>query len=302
MHAVGSLVVKLEEGFMIKLSSAAICVTGLQRRRHTIAVAGFLAATFVGFEVPARASNLVTNGSFELTTVASPGAQPTFGTGSGCTGGSLEDWCEGDGGTAATPANNGSSALALLYYPGDQADSLTDTFGTNNFSLWQGITNTIPNSSPDGGNYFVVDGGSGNNLSIYQNITGLTVGGTYELTFYQAAGQQNGFTGATTEQWQVTFGTGTGSTLDSVLQSDASHDFVPWSKQTMYFKASATSQVLTFLALGTPVGDPPMVFLDGVNMVQITPEPSTFSIGGIGICALLIIRRLRKAPEPSEAN
>jgi hypothetical protein len=221
--------------------------------------------------------------------LGSPGGQATFGTGTACTGGDILDWCQGEGGTTATAQDNGTNALALLYYPGDQTDTLSDQF-SGGFSMWQGITNTIPNASPDGGNYLVVDGAQNNNLSIYQTINGLVANANYVLTFYWAAGQQNGFTGATTEQWQVTFGSQTQSTA---IVNDPSHDFQPWTKVTMTFKASATSQVLTFLALGTPVNDPPMVFIDGVNMVQVVPEPSTIAIAGIGICALLLLRRRR---------
>jgi len=274
---------------MDKVFFAATHNTASRQKGRHIALAVFLAASLLGSVAPARANNIVTNGSFDLTTLTGS-QQPTYGTGTGCTGGSLEDWCEGDGGTAGT-TNNGTNALSLLYFAGTQAESVTDTFGANNFSLWQGITHTIPNSSPSGGNFLVVDGGSGYNLSIYQTISGLTSGASYQLSFYQAAGQQNGKTGATTEQWQVTFGT---QTLDSTLQSNPSEDFQPWTLQTMTFKATSTSQILSFLALGTPNGVPPMVFLDGVSMAQVVPEPSSLAIAGLGLCALLVARRLRR--------
>ena len=45
--------------------------------------------------------------------------------------------------------------------------------------------------------------------SFNQVINGLTAGTTYTLSFWQAAGQQQGFSGDTTEQWKV-FLAGTG--------------------------------------------------------------------------------------------
>lgn len=170
---------------------------------------------------------------------------------------------------------------------------MTDQFGANNFSIWQGITHTIPNASPDGGNFLVMDGGSGYNMSIYQTLSGLVSGATYLLTFYQAAGQQHGFNGDTTEQWEVTFGS---QSHYSTLQSNPTNDFQPWTKQTMTFTASSTSQILSFLALGTPSGEPPLVFLDGITMTQATPEPSTLAIGGIGFAGLLMIRQMKMRP------
>jgi hypothetical protein len=275
----------------------------MNRRMYKLVYTGRLRETLLSCWVPVMFlsalvpvhAGLITNGSFENTTLTGSG-QATFGSGTNCTGGDIASWCLGSGGTASQSSNNGNNALSLLYFPGTEDSTVTDQFGTNNFSLWPGITNTIPNSSPDGGNYLVLDGGSGYNLSIYQTVSGLVAGKQYLLTFYQAAGQQNGFTGATTEQFEVVFGT---STQYSALQSDPSHDFQPWTKQSMVFTATSTSQVLSFLALGTPAGQPPMVFLDGINMVQTTPEPSSLVIGGIGVGALLIVRRRRRSGTPA---
>jgi hypothetical protein len=267
-------------------------VVATLEKLHSAALAAVLAVGLLGVAPHAQATNLVTNGSFELTT-ATGAAQATFGSGATCTGGDVLDWCLGDGGTASAAANNGTNAISLLYFPGTEASSITDQFGTNNFTLWQGITNTIPNASPDGGNWLAVDGGSGYNLSIYQTISGLVVGHEYTLTFYQAAGQQTVQSGATTEQWQVTFGS---SVAYSVLQNNPTHDFQPWTKQTIKFDATSMSQVLTFLALGTPAGAPPIVLLDGISLVA-SPEPSSLAAGGIGMTVLFLLyrRRHRKA-------
>jgi hypothetical protein len=237
---------------------------GLRKRP----IACFAALALLAIATPARA-NLVVNGSFETTSLGASGQVQFNGDVSGWT-------------------TNTTVQLGFIYFPGTSNAQLTDQFGTNNFQLYQGITHTIPATSPAGGNFFVTDAAPAYQASISQTITGLTVGANYYLSFYQAAGQQNGFTGATTEQWKVTFGS---QTLLSTLMNNPSHDFQPWAKQNMTFTASATSQVLTFLSQGGPDGLPPFVFLDGVSLV--TPEPSSLGYAGMGLAALIAAWRLR---------
>ena len=79
----------------------------------------------------------------------------------------------------------------------------------------------------------------------------------------------------------------------STLMNNASHGDVPWMSQSVTFTASAASEVLSFLALGTPSGVPPFVLLDGVD-VQAVPEPSTWVLLGAGAFGLLASRKLRK--------
>jgi len=51
------------------------------------------------------------------------------------------------------------------------------------------------------------DGNPNFEASFSYAVTGLTLGTTYSLSFYQAASQQRGYFGATTEQWIVSLGT-----------------------------------------------------------------------------------------------
>src|ERR1700727_1138745 len=53
---------------------------------------------------------------------------------------------------------------------------------------------------PAGTNFFQADGNPQYEDTIFQTISGLTAGTTYTLQFQQAAGQQQGFNGDTTEQ------------------------------------------------------------------------------------------------------
>ena len=108
------------------------------------------------------------------------------------------------------------------------------------------------------------------------------------MSFYQAAGQQNGDAGPTTEQWQVSLGS---DTQFSALMSTPQGSYSPWQTQTLSYTASSTSEVLSFVAVGT--GLPPIVFLDGVDMEANVPEPSALLLlAGVGTVAA--IGRLRR--------
>jgi hypothetical protein len=233
-------------------------------------IACFAVLALLAMVTPAKA-NLVVNGSFEQTTLANSGQVHFTGDVTGWT-------------------TNTSVPLGFIYFPGTQNAQLTDQFGTNNFQLWQGITHTIPNTSPDGGNFLTMDSAPAYQGSISQTIAGLTVGKKYTLSFYQAAGQQRTFNGTTTDQWKVSFGT---QSFLSTLLTNPTHDFQPWAKQTMTFTASTASQVLTFLSQGGPDGLPPFIFLDGVSLVQQTPEPSSLAYACLGFSGLIAVWRLR---------
>lgn len=258
--------------------------------RKKIALALPLAVALVGLQTTASA-NLLTNGNFGTTNLSTSGA--ILGAGSG----TISGWnlctaaiCPSG---ASTP-NNGANGLAFLYFPGTQGASLTDTYGTNDFKLAQGTApNTIPNSSPAGGNWLIADGGTSNNLAFYQPLTNLTVGASYVLTFYNAAGQQFNTAGATTEDWEVFFGTTTLFTTQSTTTINNPHQgFTPWSLVTMVFTAQSANPVLEFLSQGTPSGDPPMDFIAGVSLTQAsTPEPSGMALMGVGMIGLVVVRR-----------
>ena len=70
----------------------------------------------------------------------------------------------------------------------------------------------------------------------------------------------------------------------------------------MTFTASSVSEVLSFLAVGTPDGVPPTVFLADVNLNDSTPstvpEPSsvvTLLIGVAGVAGSVLRRRFKAA-------
>ena len=165
--------------------------------------------------------------------------------------------------------------------------STGDTVGANgvygNLTLW-GPANGSNNGlgpSPYGGNYVGADGAFSVG-AITQQLNGLTVGTRYAINFAWGGIQQHGFTGAQTEQWQVSVGDAPSAfTID---YHNPSHGFSGWQKGHYEFVADATSETLSFLAHGTPNGVPPFSLLDGVSGNAV-PEPASWALmlGGLGL-------------------
>jgi hypothetical protein len=233
------------------------------------------ALSVVALGAPARATELIVNGGFDVPYIGqAPTAGSEFGTGYSA----MPGWT--------------TSGYNFYFVPGS-ADT-TGTYGQyGKLTLWGpangGVPgNALPATSPQGGNYVAADGAYEVD-AIRQTITGLTVGKKYLLSFYFAAAQQDGYTGDTTEQWQVSLGTETHATP---ILSNPSHDFQAWRRQTFTYVAVATSEVLSFLAVGTPNGEPPFSLLDGASMTEV-PEPATVAVLGAGLFGLGLTR-LRK--------
>jgi hypothetical protein len=226
----------------------------------------------------AAAAPLVTDGTFQATSLTSPGGyicKNGSGVGSTCTS-NLTDWSSVCGSYGCT----GSSTPSSLLFAG------TSTVDFNAWNGGLGLAGSLANA-PNGGNVVAIDGDVNYATSIFQTITGLKVGDSYVLTFQQAAAQQLYTSGATTEQWQVTLGSHTDT---STLMHNASQSVVGWNGQSMFFIATATSEVLTFLALGTPTNEPPVVLLADVALTEI-PEPADFALLGAGALGLVLLRR-----------
>ena len=195
-----------------------------------------------------------------------------------------------------------------------------------------------PTGVPGGGNYVQADGNPQFESGFNYQLSGLTIGTTYQLNFYQAASQQTGFNGATTDQWVVALGK-SGSTLfsanssspntpntscgtscvytdsdstasvsESSLMSVVSHGLVDWNYVTLYLTADATNDVLSFLAWGdngNTTNLPPIAFLSGVDSpagLAGTPLPGTLPLFGVGLVGLGGMLRRRRHAKHSTAT
>ena len=255
----------------------------------------FVLAALAALIVPQAASakvELITNGSFEQNNVkdGEKGWIPDARTG-------LVGWTSsGQSSNFYWNPNNGQITGGANYiFVATPGTADKKTTGSSHY-----VYGPFPETSPDGGDFILADGDYNYSNTLSQMVNGLTVGETYTLNFWQAAGQQFGKPGPTTELWKVTFGGQTKYSDQFKLPDKA---YGPWEAQSMSFVATQTSQLLSFLAVGTPGGQPPISFLDGVSMtayqppVAGVPEPSTWAmmIFGFGAIGGIMRRRPRRA-------
>ena len=190
-----------------------------------------------------------------------------------------------------------TSGYNFVFLP-NTADGAGAAGQYNAVPLWgpkNGSANGLT-GSPDGGNYLAMDGDYGV-APVSQTLHGLTIGAQTTVTFYYAGAQQYNYNGATTEGFKVSLGA---QTLATPVLDNASHGFTGWQKASLTFTATDTNEVLSFLAVGTPAGTPPMSLLDGVSVTDNTspvPEPSSFVLFGSGLlgAAGAIRRKLARA-------
>jgi hypothetical protein len=183
----------------------------------------------------------------------------------------------------------------FVFTPGT-ADTTGAPGQAGNVQLWgpgNGSSNGL-SVSPAGGNFVALDGGFEVD-ALSQLVTGLIVGAPTKVSFFWGGVQQFGFSGATTDQLQVSLGS---EILLTPVLSVADHGFSGWKSGSLTFTPTSTSEVLSFLAIGTPSGVPPFALLDGVTVATVpTPEPGSLALFSTGILGLAgyVGRRYKKA-------
>lgn len=233
----------------------------------------------------------------------------------------------------ATPKNSfgsvnpvgwtGGSGLIFIDQPGTSNSNPNTACGSTYLQTY-GCPSTLHITG--GYNYVEADGNPSFESGFNYSVSGLTVGQTYELDFYQAASQQTGFTGNTTEQWIVSLGLdgmsfgssgpnqdyyynndSNASVVATNLMSTPSGGMTDWNYVQVFLTADATTDLLSFLAWGdggSTVNEPPIVFLAGVNSpagLQV-PEPGTLALFAAGLAGLGVLMWRRRAKEKTVAS
>ncbi len=209
-------------------------------------------------------------------------------------------------GTQTNGANTGIANQAPGQYNNSAGYGTTYLYGSGNGTTNSGnggLKDFTPNPTTQFTGNFIAADGAFETAAISQTVNGLVAGKVYQLTFWWGGAQEQGtgFIQPTTEKWTVSLGS---QSFTTNTVSVANKDFSGWMKQTFNYTATSTSEVLSFLAGGTPDGQPPFVLLGGVSMIQV-PEPSTWaallSLVG-GAWGGRIIRRRRNACQAEAAQ
>lgn len=245
-------------------------------RLSTLCVATALAVGSIGM-AQAVPVNFVQNGDFSQTT--SPKSNPTqFGQNSGTNssgtwgGQFVTDWL-------STPYKN-STGYSIWEPSASLAGSVqpTSQFGSTGRPLVASVT-----APPVGaGTFIAMDGESAYSVVVSQAINGLTKGQAYLVSFYWGGAETTKATKTTTINLTVSLGSQSHTTPTLTQPAGA---FSGWQLESFKFVANSTSELLSFLSMGTPAGLPPMALLTGVSMHKV-PEPSVLAMFGGGLLGL----------------
>ena len=230
----------------------------------------------------AGAANLVQDGNFSQTT----GALSTTTSSGGEIDANYSD--NGDVADWSSPNTAPYGGAYNLYFFGLANDKTTNA-DARFTEAGQYLNSNFTGDFPAGGGFMALDGDPGFSGPLEQTINGLTVGQTYQLSFYWAGGELADRTNFDTVQLTGSFGSSTFATpvyTNTNTTPGAPGSFSGWILETFDFTATQANETLSFLAVGTPAANlPPFALLDGVSLTAV-PEPSTWAMMLVGFCGL----------------
>jgi hypothetical protein len=201
-----------------------------------------------------------------------------------------------------TVSGSGIDCLMLSSAPTTSTQMCGSNYGAT-------LTQT-PGAVPGGytGDIVVADAYTSYAEAITQTISGLAKNTAYSLSFYYSGAQQAGFSGSSSDYWQVAYGPSSGTNTvstpaicipqpasGSLCTGDASSSAPVWAKETINFVTnSAGTQFISFLAQGNaPANEPPFMLLANITVSPV-PEPASLALLGAGLVGLVASRRRKR--------
>lgn len=193
-----------------------------------------------------------------------------------------------------------------------------------------------PSGSIPTSNYLLIDGDPQYGAPVWTQLSGLSVGGSYTISFYQASDEEDRNSAAYTNYWDLYLINGTtpsyicwqsycstlttqttspsSPTFTSAAMVDGARQATSWAQQSYTFTATAANEVMEFVTnvtLGsdgsTPTAGsfaPPLLDLADVTLTQnsTSPEPGTGTLAITGLVLLLAASCLRRRFAATKAS
>jgi hypothetical protein len=239
------------------------------------------------------------------------GTQTSFATNSYTAG----VWTENFSGTVG--ATTQQIVCVVGFTVADEQNTCGNPGPGNSAHISVDTTGGQPANAPGGiSNYIEIDGDPQYGAPISTEMTGLIVGATYKVSFYQASNEEDGSNKAYTDSWQVYAIPGTAGVyicpvcgtpvnpdpsdlfFTSAAMNNPGASSTAWVLESHNFTATATTEVLEFVADAVAVvpGNfaPPLLDLAGVSLSQTTPESGTWELAVVGLSLIFAAGRLRR--------
>jgi hypothetical protein len=143
---------------------------------------------------------------------------------------------------------------------------------------------TVESPTGNSGWFLQTDGDTTYGALLSQRLNNLTAGQDYVLSFYQAGATVNGgptYNQPTYNRFRVYFSDTVNQFQDAAqINLAVGENVQPWSKQSMTFTASASTQYIGFLNRGGPNGQPPIALLSDISVEAVPWETDTLPLVG----------------------